>query len=84
MDVFLIIKKRHLSRGLSCNRLMTRRQKTELMGATKKVTCLFCHQTKLLIQHMRIWPFFIALESQLMKKMILHHITSLDIRINGK
>ena len=43
-SVFLIIQKRRLLKGISRNRFMAWRQITKLTGATKKVTCLLCHQ----------------------------------------
>ena len=79
----LIIQKCRIARGMSCNRFMTQRQRTELPGATNKGTLLLCHQDKLRIWRKRIWPFFVALESKLTTKIIPHHRTSLNRYINS-
>ena len=49
-SAFLILQKHHITRGMSCNQFMARRQRTKWTGATEKVTCLFCHQEKIWIK----------------------------------
>ena len=80
----LILLNLCLMRGLSCNQFVALRQRTKLTLSMKKITCLFWHQDKLWIQRNIILPFFVALKSKLMMKMILHPRTSLKSNSNRK